>query len=36
MLSTQATTSARDLRQIFGGPVHPPGTRGYNEQRASL
>jgi FAD/FMN-containing dehydrogenase len=35
-MSSQATAAARDLRQVFGGPVHLPGTPGYHEQRAAL
>jgi FAD/FMN-containing dehydrogenase len=35
-MPTQAAAYARDLRQSFGGPVHRPGSREYNEQRASL
>jgi FAD/FMN-containing dehydrogenase len=35
-MSPQASAAARDLRQTFGGLVHLPGSREYDEHRASL
>jgi FAD/FMN-containing dehydrogenase len=35
-MSLHGPAAATDLRQTFDGPVHLPGSRGYDEQRAAL